>query len=113
VSAPWLPAYPALRAFRQGQAPAGDSGFPVSHTFRSFLWVVPGTLTLSAGTLSCLASSWNAPFEALPHNDRAGTHDSVGFFGSGSIGESPHLTDHSAYFRLTTFKMSALFGDFR
>jgi|SRR5215469_11868209 hypothetical protein len=36
-----------------------------------------GTLTLSAGTLSCLASSWNAPFEALPHNDRAGTHDSA------------------------------------
>ena len=33
----------------------------------------------------------------------------VGFFGSGSVGESPRLTDHSAYFRLTTFKMSALF----
>ena len=36
-----------------------------------------GTLTLSAGTLSCLIPSWNAPFEALPHDDRAGTHDSA------------------------------------
>ena len=36
-----------------------------------------GTLTLSAGTLSFLASSWNAPFEALLHDDRAGTHDSA------------------------------------
>jgi hypothetical protein len=34
---------------------------------------------------------------------------SLSTFGSGSIGESPRLTDHSAYFRLTTFKMSALF----
>jgi hypothetical protein len=24
-----------------------------------------------------LGPSWNAPFEALPHDDRAGTHDSV------------------------------------
>ena len=24
-----------------------------------------------------LGPSWNAPFEALPHDDRAGTHDSA------------------------------------
>ena len=53
-----------------------------SHQGPSMTWLRPvdrtsGTLTLSAGTLSCLVPSWNAPFEALPHDDRAGTHDSA------------------------------------
>ena len=52
-----------------------------------------GTLTLSAGTLSCLIPSWNAPFEALPHDDRVGTHDSAdgrcGAYASTGCGQVP------------------------
>ena len=36
-----------------------------------------GTLTLSAGTLSCLTHHGTPLSEALPHDDRAGTHDSA------------------------------------
>ena len=36
-----------------------------------------GTLTLSAGTLSCLTHHGTPLSDALPHDDRAGTHDSA------------------------------------
>ncbi len=36
-----------------------------------------GTLTLSAGTLSRLTHHGTPLSEALPHDDRAGTHDSA------------------------------------
>src|SRR5215510_11385573 len=40
-----------------------------------------------------LGPSWNAPFEALPHDDRAGTHDSAdgrcGAYASIGCGQAP------------------------
>src|SRR6516225_127181 len=43
-----------------------------------------------------LGPSWNAPFEALPHDDRAGTHDSAdgrcGAYASIGSGQAPTKT---------------------
>ena len=45
-----------------------------------------------------LGPSWNAPFEALPHNDRAGTHDSAdgrcGSYAAIGRGQAPRSVDN-------------------
>jgi hypothetical protein len=54
-----------------------------------------GTLTLQRRYTLVLGPSWNAPIGALPHDDRAGTHDSAdGQCGSyASIGRGQAATN--------------------
>src|SRR5271157_5953841 len=61
------------------------------------------------GVDACTVTALDAVTAFAGSRPQPTPRSAVGFFGSGSLCGSPRSTDHSAYFRLATFKMPTLF----